>query len=228
MGASACAGASSRSTGSRSNTSRYRTAPEALRSAFRKCPACPQQSLPILGRVALLEHGLEHGIGIGLRAIGAQRVAVVDPSEDDDLSGCRIAEEQAEAAISELCPKPVLARRTQRPALAEFGASGIDRDHLEHQFAERCQEFGVGSRRVSTRILLAGAFNRERQLLKLFEKKRMSVKRPSVDRQPFRNGFLLQRATSPSIASSRSTGTSAVSAVMRAANSGPSAFTASG
>jgi hypothetical protein len=43
-----------------------------------------QQVGPVFGRISLVEHCLENGVGVGLRTIGAQGFAIVDPGVNDN------------------------------------------------------------------------------------------------------------------------------------------------
>lgn len=46
-----------------------------------------QQIGPVFSRISLIEHCLENGVGVGLRTIGSQGFAVIDPSVDDNPRG---------------------------------------------------------------------------------------------------------------------------------------------
>ena len=59
-------------------------------------------------RVALVEHLPEDRVGIALRAVGAKRVAIVHPGEDDDLRSRVEAKEEPKPLPAKLSPEPVL------------------------------------------------------------------------------------------------------------------------
>jgi hypothetical protein len=60
------------------------------------------QRCPVFGRIAAVEHDLEHSIGIGLGAIGPQSLRAIELRKNDDLGACGITEEQTEASATEL------------------------------------------------------------------------------------------------------------------------------
>jgi hypothetical protein len=139
------------------------------------------QRFPILWRIASIEHLGEHCVSVALRIICSQRLAVIDPSEDDDLGARRVAKEQAEATATELGTKPVFPVVAKCAALPELGAGRIDGNQLEHQAVQLGEQLGIGRSCIGFWVFSFRLFDRAGQLFELIEKKRMAVKRPAID-----------------------------------------------
>jgi hypothetical protein len=65
--------------------------------------------------------------------MGAQRIFVIHPGEDDDSGFATMAEEQIEILSPEFCPKPVFPAFPERTALAIDRRCWIGRNGLENQ-----------------------------------------------------------------------------------------------
>jgi hypothetical protein len=107
-----------------------------------------QELIPIVGRIAILQHGAENGVGVGFCAVLAQRAFVVHPGKYDRLDFRAVSEEQPEAPVSELGPEPVLVFRSKRLALTVDVASWVLGNRLEDKGMERSQKLGIGARAV--------------------------------------------------------------------------------
>lgn len=145
------------------------------------CLDCLHQRFPILWRIASIEHLGEHRISVALRAIGPQCLAVIDPGEDDDLGARRVAKKQPEAPTAELGTKPVFAVVAKCAALPELGTGRVDGNQLEHQAVQLGEQLGIGRSCISFGVFGFRLFDRAGQLFELIEKKRMAVKRPTID-----------------------------------------------
>ena len=139
------------------------------------------QRCPIIRRISLVEHPLEHGIGICFGAVRSQRGVVVHPGEDDDLGAAVIAKEQAEAPVAELCPKPVLSGGAQCAALPILGSSRIAGNCLEHQGSHSRQYLGVSGPSPAMRVSCPSLLDGCGQLFQLIEQQRVRVNGPTVD-----------------------------------------------
>ncbi len=71
------------------------------------------QRIPIIGRIAVVQHSLEDLVGVRLGDVGPQAVLVNHPGEDDHLAGAAVAEEKPETAVAEFGAEPVLAINTK-------------------------------------------------------------------------------------------------------------------
>ena len=139
------------------------------------------QRFPIFGRIASIEHLGEHCISIVFRAIGPQRLTVIDPGEDDDLGARRVAKKQPEATATELGTKPVFAVVAKCAALPELGTGRVDWNQLEHQAVQLGKQLGIGRSCIDFGVFRFRLFDHAGQLFELIQKKRMAVKRPAID-----------------------------------------------
>ncbi len=76
------------------------------------------QRVPVVRRIAVVQHTFEDFVGVRLGTVSPHSVLVIYPSEDDDLAGAVIAEEEPETIVTELSAKPVLAIISKRGTLA--------------------------------------------------------------------------------------------------------------
>jgi len=88
--------------------------------------------IPVIWRIAIIKHSFEDGIGVFLRAIGAQCIAVIYPGINDCFVSAWIAVEETKSISSEFRPEPVLAPAAESFALPIFLRSGVTRNISEH------------------------------------------------------------------------------------------------
>lgn len=87
--------------------------------------------VPILRRIASIQHLRKYRFGVVPAAIGAARILVVQRSEDNVSRGRPEAVDESVPAVAGLRPKPVLVILADGSAMPKNGTARVSRDLIE-------------------------------------------------------------------------------------------------
>ncbi len=168
-----------------------------------------QQLMPVVRRVAALEHFAKDAVGIVAAFVGSLGVIIIDPGVDDHL-GRSVVPKKQPVLLKKLGAKPVFPIIAQGAPLSVFRAGGVLRDDIKGKAGNGGQSLGGVLLDVARRVLFLERLDLLQQGFDLRHEQRVRKHRPAVDGQWSRLGD--PHSSSADKGASRSTFTSPTSA----------------